>query len=33
MTSVKFAAAVANWEDVNAGDAKEVWLPSNVIGS
>ena len=31
LTSVKFAASVADWEEVNSANAKEVWLPSNVV--
>lgn len=31
LTSVKFGAEVANWEDVSGATAQEVWLPSNVV--
>ena len=31
LTSVKFAAEVANWDAVDGASAKEVWLPSNVV--
>lgn len=31
LTSVKFSAEVANWDDAGAGAVEEVWLPSNVI--
>ncbi len=31
LTSVKFSAVVANWEDAAAGDAQEIYLPSNVV--
>lgn len=30
LTSVKFAAAVDSWEDVDGASAKEIYLPSNV---
>ena len=30
LTSVKFTASVANWND---GDAQNVWLPSNVVAT
>ena len=33
LTSVKFTAEVDNWEAVEGASAREVWLPSNVIGS
>ena len=35
MTSVKFAASVADWETTTGGtaDNKLIWLPSNVVGS
>lgn len=33
LTSVKFAATVDNWDTTTGTVTKEVWLPSNVIGS
>ena len=33
LTSVKFTAEVDSWEAVEGTSAREVWLPSNVIGS
>ena len=31
LTSVKFSAAVADWDGAEAGAVEEVWLPSNVV--
>ena len=31
LTSVKFTASVADWENADAESAEEVWLPSNVV--
>lgn len=31
LTSVKFTAQVADWDDAGAGAVEEVWLPSNVV--
>ena len=31
LTSVKFSASVADWDNAGAGAVEEVWLPSNVV--